>query len=234
MANSNNEARVLTWNIHGGVGLDFRHDIRRIGNILERHNADIVALQEVNLRKKSSDIQNTYEYLKQKGGRYSCHAWTINDPIGNYGHVLFSKFPMKKQIIHDVSIPNREPRAIIESLVNFPVGQIRIITLHLGIGIRDKVHQLDRLRDIILTGGTLPIILLGDFNQWLGKNVENKLSDLLDISPKLRSYPSFIPVLTLDRIMCTRSIEIVHMKKIYEAWIASDHLPIVADIKLSK
>jgi endonuclease/exonuclease/phosphatase family metal-dependent hydrolase len=234
MKNLEREVRVLTWNIHGGVGLDFRHDIRRIGNILSRQNADIVALQEVSLRKISSGIQNTYEYLKKIAGKYSCHAWTIKDPTGNYGHILFSKFPMEKQLVHDVSIPNREPRAIIESLVNFPVGQVRVIALHMGICIGDKVHQLDSLREIILSGGKLPIIIMGDFNQWLGKSVENKLIDLIKIPPKLRTYPSFMPVLSLDRIMCTRSIEIVQMNCLYESWIASDHLPIVADIKLPK
>ena len=193
---------------------------------LSRQNADIVALQEVNLRKISSGIQNTYEYLKKIAGEFSCHAWTIKDSTGNYGHLLISKFPMEKQLVHDVSVPNREPRAIIESLVNFPAGQVRVIALHLGIGVGDKFHQLDSLREIILNGGTLPIILMGDFNQWLGKSVDNKLIDLIEIPPKLRTYPSFMPFLSLDRIMCSRRIEIVQMKGLFESWIASDHLPI--------
>ena len=30
MENLECEVRVLTWNIHGGVGIDCRHDMRRI------------------------------------------------------------------------------------------------------------------------------------------------------------------------------------------------------------
>ena len=39
--------RLATWNIHGGVGGDRRHDLERIFAVLTEIGADVIALQEV-------------------------------------------------------------------------------------------------------------------------------------------------------------------------------------------
>jgi endonuclease/exonuclease/phosphatase family metal-dependent hydrolase len=53
MTETEHKLRVLTWNIHRGVGIDFCHDIHRIGDVIGQIDADIVAIQEVDLRTKS-------------------------------------------------------------------------------------------------------------------------------------------------------------------------------------
>jgi endonuclease/exonuclease/phosphatase family metal-dependent hydrolase len=39
--------RVLTWNIHSGIGPDGRYDLERVVRLVQRHEPDIVALQEI-------------------------------------------------------------------------------------------------------------------------------------------------------------------------------------------
>lgn len=231
MESTNNTLRVLTWNIHGGKGLDFRHDIHRIGKILHELNADIVALQEVDLRKKSIFKSDILEFLKDKIGKYSCHAWTITEKFGNYGHVLISKYPLDCHLTHNISVAHREPRSIIEAMICLSGIKFRVIAVHLGIGIKDKHFQLRKLREIILNNKELPIILLGDFNEWWGAHVDVMLSGQFQESRRPRSYPSFLPAISLDRISCSHKFEIIRINSISSAWFASDHLPIVADLK---
>ncbi len=41
--------RVMTWNIHGGMGPDGRHDLERILSLIRRADPDVLALQEIEL-----------------------------------------------------------------------------------------------------------------------------------------------------------------------------------------
>ena len=43
--------RVLTYNIHHGEGMDGVIDLERIANVIRQTEADLVALQEVDLRR---------------------------------------------------------------------------------------------------------------------------------------------------------------------------------------
>lgn len=233
MDGSNNRLRVLTWNIHGGRGLDFRHNIQRIGNILQELNTDIVALQEVDLRRESGLVPDILDYLKEKIGDHSCHAWTIIERSGNYGHVLISRHPIEKQQIYNISIDHREPRAIIETIISMLEINFCVIAVHLGIGISDKMRQLKRLQTIIHNNKELPIILLGDFNEWWGHDVDKMLTGKFQINRNLKSFPSFLPVLSLDKIFFSGNIKIINIKSIGSAWRASDHLPIMADIEIT-
>jgi endonuclease/exonuclease/phosphatase family metal-dependent hydrolase len=52
MATDNNSiVRVMTWNIHGGVGPDGHRDLGRVVELVRRHSPDVVALQEVDSRR---------------------------------------------------------------------------------------------------------------------------------------------------------------------------------------
>ena len=39
--------KVMTWNIHKGVGIDNQYDIDRISSVIKNNNPDIIGLQEV-------------------------------------------------------------------------------------------------------------------------------------------------------------------------------------------
>ena len=39
--------RVLTWNIHAGIGADGCYNLDRILGLIDRHAPDVVALQEI-------------------------------------------------------------------------------------------------------------------------------------------------------------------------------------------
>lgn len=50
MKRTGTTVRVMTWNIHSGVGTDGHFDLTRVVETIARHQPDVVALQEVDSR----------------------------------------------------------------------------------------------------------------------------------------------------------------------------------------
>ena len=88
-----------------------------------------------------------------------------------------------------------------------------------------------------------PKIVLGDFNEWMRGLATSLLNeklhsvDLRDFLPRKRTqrtYPGLFPVLHLDHIYHAGKVEIVgvELPRTRLSLVASDHLPLVADIRL--
>ncbi|PTX59986.1 hypothetical protein C8P63_110131 [Melghirimyces profundicolus] len=43
------KVRVMTYNIHAGIGSDGKYDLSRIAKVIEESNADVIGLQEVDV-----------------------------------------------------------------------------------------------------------------------------------------------------------------------------------------
>jgi endonuclease/exonuclease/phosphatase family metal-dependent hydrolase len=86
-----------------------------------------------------------------------------------------------------------------------------------------------------------PLILAGDFNDWTNALSYFFAQEMLlnDVMIKARgrpqaSYPSFLPLISIDRIYYRNLIyRAARIMKVVGWKGASDHLPIVADLALS-
>lgn len=67
--------RVVTWNIHGGVGPDRRRNLDRLTAVIARHAPDILALREVDSRARESPSQSAF-------GSARVHASAAATPFG--------------------------------------------------------------------------------------------------------------------------------------------------------
>ena len=67
--------RVLSWNIHGGVGPDRRYDLDRVVELAAAHDADVVALQEIDSRgeREASPLRK----LKEALGEHAEILWNF-------------------------------------------------------------------------------------------------------------------------------------------------------------
>ena len=72
--------RVLSWNIHGGMGPDRRYDLARIANLVASHDPDVIALQEVDSRGRSGSQAPVCE-LKEALGEHAAEARVEGDKI---------------------------------------------------------------------------------------------------------------------------------------------------------
>jgi hypothetical protein len=88
-----------------------------------------------------------------------------------------------------------------------------------------------------LTG---PRIVLGDFNDWLRGGVSRvlqshlKWADARQHLGRSRTYPRVLPLFLLDHICFDSafSLESLHLHKRRKAFIASDHLPLLANFRI--
>ena len=225
--------RVATWNIRGGVGLDGRYDLDRIVRIIKRAEPDVIALQEVDSRRGTSAHAHPFVHLRRMLGEHAVEAKSITGADGEYGQIMLSRWPLTNIHIHDISVSGREPRRAIQADVQSAQGPLRIIATHLGLTFRERRGQVAALT-AIAAAPDHPTVMLGDFNDWIWRgSVQSAIRRVLPSRTWHRTFPSFLPLIRLDRIYCRPGDAMVQSWTDRDTEGASDHLPVFADIKLS-
>lgn len=232
--------RVVTYNIHRCRGMDRLVRPERIAALLATIDPDIVAMQEV-----IGPGLTGPGHAEQLGAALGM-GW-IMAPARElrrhqFGNVVLSRFPIRDYAQIDLSWKTCEARSAQRVTIDLgPAGVLHVYNAHLGTALLERRYQAPRLADWVsdrrVSG---PRILLGDFNEWGRGLVSDILADRLnslDLYPHLkrrRTYPGFFPVLHLDHIYFSGNIEIqrVELPRSRLALVASDHLPLVADIRV--
>jgi len=233
--------RIVTYNIHKGRGLDGRIRVERILKVLREVKADIVALQEVVSHEGSSIEDHQAGYLAEKLGFFHAVGETRKHRGGVYGNVTLSRWDFELTRHVDLSVTGREQRGVLRTDIRFGRHLLHVFNVHLGTAFRERRKQAVRLIDkdliraIDISG---PRIVLGDFNEWSyglvtrTLSAEFHLTDLRAHLSRMRTYPSILPLLHLDHIYFDHHLKVekalFHKNRL--SLIASDHLPLVADL----
>jgi endonuclease/exonuclease/phosphatase family metal-dependent hydrolase len=223
--------RVMTWNIHGAAGRNPRFDLTRVIALIKRWEPDVVALQEIDSRRKVDGDGDPFALLQTALGSHGIGAKSITTADGDYGQMVISRWPMTSEI-HDISFREREPRRAIRADVATPVGPLRMVATHLGLSIRERKSQTRTL--LALAGRErTTTLLVGDFNDWFWPgSVRSALSHEFAGYTRYRTFPSGWPLLRLDRIYCRPMHALVRSFVDHGASEISDHLPIIAEVEL--
>ena len=223
--------RLLTWNIHGTLGHNPRYDLAGVVELIDRWQPHIVALQEVDSRRKS-DV-DPFEFLLRELGEHGIGAKSITTEDGDYGQMLISRWPLSDTMIHDISYPEREPRRAIAATIATPHGPLRFVATHLGLSTHERRSQTKILLDIAGAGG-ITTVVAGDFNDWFWVgSVRSALSRVLPACTRFRTFPSRLPLLRLDRVYCRPAAALVATFTDRAARHISDHLPVIADVRVA-
>jgi endonuclease/exonuclease/phosphatase family metal-dependent hydrolase len=240
-----NRFRIATYNIHKGRGLDGRVRVERIARVLAEIGADIVALQEVVSHEGRSIEDHQASYLAEHLGYVHAIGETRKHRGGIYGNVTLSRWSFDLTRHVDLSVPGREERGVFRTDVRLGPHLLHIFNVHLGTAHRERRTQAVRLIDETLLRAmdiTGPRIVLGDFNEWTHGLVTRTLStefhltDLRDHLPRTRAYPPIVPLLNLDHIYFDHQLRIFKARfhRTRLSLIASDHLPLVADLMIEE
>ncbi len=106
----------------------------------------------------------------------------------------------------------------------------------------ERRHQATRLASFVRDRRTRgPKIVLGDFNEWtkgLATTMLTQSLESIDLFAHLkrrRTYPGFFPILHLDHIYYQGQVDImrVQLPRTRKTLVASDHLPLVADLRVT-
>jgi endonuclease/exonuclease/phosphatase family metal-dependent hydrolase len=224
---------ALTWNIHACVGIDGRHDMARVGATVRALAPDVAAFQEVDSRRREPGAGRVYDTLRAQVGAHGYDAWSISGKDGHYGQILASRFPLEDKEVHDISVIGREPRKVMSARIRLPAMRLRVVATHLGLSRRERRSQVVRLREIIAADLSSPLLLLGDFNEWLWPRLcQQEIFALLGAWTGHASFPARLPLFALDRICCRPAGLLGRSRAVHEARAASDHLPVLAELAL--
>jgi endonuclease/exonuclease/phosphatase family metal-dependent hydrolase len=220
----------MTWNIHGGIGIDRRFDLARIVAAIERHAPDVVALQEVDSRRSKPGDPPPFTFLREAIGQHGIEAKSIVTADGEYGQMVVSKWPFEDTDIHDITYDHREPRRAIETHVHSDRGTFRLVASHFGLVAMERRHQAKKLVEIARRH-PITTVMLGDFNDWAWPSpLRDALRRELPARTRHKTFPSWCPLMRLDRIYCWPPQALARSFVDRDARTASDHLPVIADI----
>lgn len=224
--------RVATYNIHRAIGHDGRQDPDRIAEVLRELRADVIAMQEVAYR--SGSVRDVLSYLANATQSEAVAGVTLEDERGPYGNGILSRVPITRVARLDLSVRGREPRGAIDLAVKQEGVEAQILSTHLGLRPRERRHQVTQILAKLETSTADVKILLGDFNEWLrwGRPVR-RLQRWLGRSPAPATFPAHRPWLPLDRVWVSPEETLVSLRPHSSALArtASDHLPLVAEIR---
>ena len=231
--------RVATYNIHSGRGLDGRTRLERIAAVLARIDADIIALQEVVGASPLKPGQAAE--LGAALGMGWVMAPTRHQRTALFGNAVLTRFPVRHHVQYDLTWKTCEHRGVQRVDVGLEDDTLHFYNVHLGTSLLERRHQAAKLATLVHDRRVVgPKIILGDFNEWARGIAKDVLADRLqsiDLSKHLsrrRTYPGFFPILHLDHIYYEGKVEVldVTVPRDRMAKMASDHLPLVADLRI--
>jgi endonuclease/exonuclease/phosphatase family metal-dependent hydrolase len=237
--------RIATYNIHKCRGLDGRVRPERIVQVLRELDADILALQEVVGGRDGDPRSDQARFFARELG-YRCVMGENRRLDGApYGNLLLSRFAIRSARNYSVSTASREPRGCLRADVAIDDAVLHVFNVHLGTSFFERREQARRLvsGEILGQPGLAGRrVVLGDFNEWTRGLASRLLAarlrsvDLERHLGKRRTYPGVLPFLHLDHIYFDPHLELVKLAlhKSRAAMIASDHLPLVADLRFRR
>ncbi len=231
--------RVATYNIHRSRGMDGRTNPARVAEVIRAIDADVIALQEV--LGAGPHTQGHAEEIGALVGMGWVMAPTRHLRGSLFGNVVLSRHPITHHAQYDLSWKTCEPRCCQRVDIAFGHDTLHLYNVHLGTAFLERRHQAGRLTAILHDRRVgVPKIVLGDFNEWmkgLATSVLNERLQSIDLRKHLkrrRTYPGVFPVLHLDHIYHEGNVEVekVELPRTRLALMASDHLPLVADLRV--
>jgi len=227
--------RIASYNIHQCVGADGRRSPERVAAVLREIDADVVGLQEVDARPGAASDSMQMDYLASRLGLQAFAGPTILRHDGHYGNALLTRVPVRDLRHLELTVHRREPRAMMDADLDAGGRPVRLIATHLGLLPGERRKQVRRMLERLGPGDGTPTILFGDINEWFGVGRPLRwLNRRLGACSRVSTFPATFPIFALDRVWVTPPGKLARVTAHASATarVASDHLPLVADVEL--
>jgi endonuclease/exonuclease/phosphatase family metal-dependent hydrolase len=239
-AGAKRKLRVMTYNIHVGVGMDKKLDLQRIADVINAARPDLVGLQEVDRGVKRTEGKDEIAELAAMTRMEYAFAPNLDYQGGKYGVAILSRLPIKNTE-HRMFENKREAerRGMLRIEVEVDGKTLNFVTTHLDYQFEDgRLFETEQLLKV-LDGVKSPTIVVADLNDIPSgsayKLMRTKFDDAWIASENKTggfSYPAAKPVKRIDHIFC-RSGDRIRAKK---SWVietlASDHIPVMAELEI--
>jgi endonuclease/exonuclease/phosphatase family metal-dependent hydrolase len=212
--------------------------------VLRPWNPDIVALQEVDVgRKRTGHQDQALAIASALGMQFHFHpALRVIEEL--YGDAILSRHP--SHLVKAGGLPTlagKARRGALWACIDVHGHHLHVVNTHLGLGGLERRLQADTLMgpDWLGRPGSHPLLILtGDFNSVPQSGSYRRLVATLTDARKATkdiagaTYPSRLPVLTLDHMFVGTAVNVLGMRTINTPLtrLASDHLPLMMEFSL--
>ena len=225
--------RIASYNLHKCVGSDRRRDPGRVMAVINALEADVVALQEVDLRLGARPAALPARLIEEESDFVPLpHPRTGPNSLGWHGQTMLVRRGLRVLEARGVDLPGLEPRgALVARIAPASGTPFTLIGAHLGLRRMDRRAQWLRLAEVLADAAPHPALAIGDFNEWRARHGFEALTGYHIHTPG-PSYPARRPFGKLDRLVRCGRVRVRRMGVFDSALArrASDHLPIWADL----
>jgi endonuclease/exonuclease/phosphatase family metal-dependent hydrolase len=239
-AHAKKTIRVMTYNIHVGVGMDKKLDLQRIADVINRERPDLVGLQEVDRGVRRTEGKDEIVELAKMTSMEFAFAPNLDYQGGKYGVAILSRWPIKNTV-HRMFENKRESerRGMLAIEIEVDKKTINFVTTHLDYQFEDgRLFETEQLMSF-LDGAKGPLIVVADLNDVpegsAYKLMRTKFDDAWVTSRAKGdgfSYPADKPVKRIDHIFYRTGDRVRAKKAWVVATLASDHVPVVAEVEI--
>lgn len=243
--------RFVTYNVHSCAGLDGRISPERIARVLAQCDADVIALQELDVMKqRTGRLDQTAEIARRLESEYQLFHPAISVADERYGDAILSRLPLR--LVRAGSLPGAhlkprlERRGAIWASVDWDGREVQVVNTHLGLHGPERSLQVDTLLGPEWLGHPEcrdPVVFCGDWNMTPGskplRRIATQLRDCQCFDPGRRPRNTWFapfPLARIDHLFVRGPIEIAGSEVLRTRLtaVASDHLPLIADIRWSE
>jgi endonuclease/exonuclease/phosphatase family metal-dependent hydrolase len=239
---------VMSYNIHHGRGVDGQLDLKRIADVVEEEDTDVVALQEVDnhfgerseFRDQAAELAEELDMEFAYGANLDFDPPEPGAPRRQYGNAILSKHRIRESDNHPLprTSERNEQRGLLEALIKVRGVPFRLYNTHLQHNsAADRALQVDAILEETKEEAG-PHALLGDLN------ARPEAPELARLFTNFRdawavagegdgfTISSSRPYARIDYALTSPDVGI-EAARVPET-LASDHLPVVAELRLRR
>ena len=223
--------KVLSYNVHNGLGMDDERDYARIGRIIRRSGADVAAVQEVDSATHRSAGRYVLGEIARAAGMRPLFGRAIAYDGGAYGiGILCREEPLA---VRRIALPGREEERL---LLVAEFERFVFACVHLSLTEEDRLASAETICAEARRNGK-PFVLAGDWNARPDAALLDRLREggFRIVSDTAQpTFPADRPDERIDYIAlydpAGRSAVVGRGRVVAEA-VASDHRPVEATLK---
>ena len=219
-----------------------RRNLEEIATVLDKHSADVVALQEADA---SSFWSGSFDHVAllagQAGYPFYESSNQANSWFFSYGTALLSRVTLSGVIHHTFKpTPPTMNKGYTLGQVVWQTGRgepvlVDIVSVHLDFSRKSVREQQSAELSETLAGRGNPMIIMGDFNSdWSAdEQVVRALAERADLHvyrPDADDLPTYSGNKRYDWILISKQLEFVSLEVLPD--ILSDHSVVVAEIRM--